>query len=86
MPLRLSWVNGRVAGVWDYLDNNNPEIRLHLFDEVGDEVWQVILSKAKRLGHFMSGSDVVARKVITMATLAARTAGAFMSPLKDSQE
>lgn len=80
-------VDGKVVGVWDFSEKDKPNrMKLYLFDAVSAGLWQEISSQALKLGRFLSGNTVEIRKVTSMTPLTKRTVGAFMSPLKDSQD
>jgi len=80
-------VDGRTVGVWDFLDSDvEPEVKVCLLEEVTEEILQQIYSKALEIGKFISGTEVKFRKVSSMVSLREMPAGAFMSPLKNSQE
>lgn len=76
-------VNGRISGVWDWVDQKDPEIKFHLFEKAGAEVKKIITSKATQLGHFIFGKEPHIRECDSMVPLDQRTMGGFMSPLKD---
>ena len=61
-------------------------MKVCLLEEVTEEILQQIYSKALEIGKFISGTEVKFRKVSSMVSLREMPAGAFMSPLKNSQE
>jgi hypothetical protein len=76
-------VNGRVAGVWDCSMEDEYDFKLHLFDYQLATIGDVIRSRARRLGKFLTGHDVRLRQHDKMVPLTKQPAGAFMSPLND---
>jgi len=76
-------VNGRVAGVWDCSMEDEYDFKLHLFDYQLAAIGDVIRSRARRLGKFLTGHDVRLRQHDKMVPLNKQPAGAFMSPLND---
>jgi hypothetical protein len=76
-------INGKVAGVWDFVETPAPLVKIFLFEEVEDAIYQKIVVKAQHLGRFITGKDVQIRKYDSMIPLTKRTAGSSMSPLKD---
>ena len=76
-------VDGQVKGVWDYKLMKGQEIKLHWFEKPSAAVRMRAEDIAQDRGCFLSGKDV---RIVTcphMKTLAERTMGGFMSPLKD---
>ena len=78
-------LNGSVIGVWDFEEKSEPVMKIHLFQEVTDEVPEKLCFKAQQLGQFIADKEVRVKKMPTMVPLTQRTAGAFMSPLRDTQ-
>ncbi len=76
-------LNGRIIGVWDFSEAPVPRLELFLFNEVKDEILQEIYSRAQKTGQFIAGEAVTIERRSSMVPLRQRTAGAFMSPLKD---
>jgi hypothetical protein len=76
-------LNGKIVGVWDFADDKQPQVKLHLFEELSKDIMEHIMRKAEALGEFISGQEPEVRIVTTMVPLIHRTAGAFMSPLRD---
>ncbi len=95
-PSRSSWIydrsgnatnsiliDGRIAGVWDWFDEKEPEIKFYLFENAGEDKKMIISSKAARLGHFLFDKESSIRECHSMIPLNQRTMGGFMSPLKE---
>ncbi len=76
-------VNGRISGVWDFSRDDVQAMKLHLFEKVDDDMLQLISLKAKQLGKFLSGKNITINMIPNMASLIERTAGGFMSPLRE---
>jgi hypothetical protein len=76
-------IDGRIAGVWDWVDQKEPEIKFYLFAKTGKDIKKIIISKATQLGHFIFGEKPQIKECDSMIPLSQRTMGGFMSPLKD---
>jgi hypothetical protein len=76
-------VNGRIAGVWDWVDLKEPELKFFLFAKTGAETKKILALKATQLGHFIFGKEPHIKECDSMIPLSQRTMGGFMSPLKD---
>jgi len=77
-------LNGETAGVWDVYEKPSPLVKLFLFEEVQNKVLKDIHAMAKRMGRFIVEKQVRIKDCDSMTPLTRRTAGGFMSPLKDS--
>ena len=75
-------VDGRIAGVWDWIDQKEPEIKFHLFENTGTDTKKIITSKATQLGHFIFDKEPQIEEYDSMIPLSQRTMGGFMSPLR----
>jgi len=78
-------LNGRVIGIWDFSVKPEPVMKVHLLDKVAGSTSKIIESKARRLGSFIADREVPVRHIQSMTPLVQRTAGGFMSPLKDDE-
>jgi len=76
-------LDGKIIGVWDVVENPEPMIKTFLFKEIDDEVKQLLRIKANTLGKFITDKDVVVKECKNMEPLTERTAGNFMTPLKN---
>jgi hypothetical protein len=76
-------VDGRVKGVWDYKVMKDPEIKFHWFEKPAAVVRKQAEELARDRGRFLSDREVDVRTCARMRPLAERTAGGFMSPLKE---
>jgi hypothetical protein len=77
-------LDGRVVGVWDFKEGKEPIVKVLLFEEAENSVLQEIRSKARRIGKFIAGKEVRIKECDSMVPLPRRSAGGFMSPLRDS--
>jgi hypothetical protein len=75
-------LDGRIVGVWDFDEEQEPAVKTHLFERVKSDVLKEIHSKAKKIGKFISGKEVRIKEYRSMVPLTERTMGGFMSPLK----
>ena len=78
-------LNGEIIGVWDVAEKPSPNVKLLLFDFVEKKVTEVIKREAKRIGRFISGTNVQLIDCKKMLPLSKRTAGSFMTPLKNCE-
>ncbi len=60
-----------------------PVMKLHLFRKVAARLLEKIYIRAQQLGHFIAEQEVTVREVSAMTPLTQRTAGGYMSPLRD---
>lgn len=75
-------IDGRVAGVWDMEEGEEPTVKLLLFEEAPKKIRESIEAGAIEVGRFIVEGDVGARWCDSMIPLTKRTAGSMMSPLK----
>jgi hypothetical protein len=75
-------LDGRVVGVWDFAEEENPVVKLLLLEKVEAGALKQIRLEAKRIGMFIAGKEARIRECDSMTPLTHRTAGGFMSPLK----
>lgn len=73
-------VDGKVAGIWDF---EEPLVKIFYLKDVGKDIGKKVRSKASDMGKFISGKPVQVKACGSMVPLPKRTAGSFMSPLKD---
>ncbi len=73
-------VDGRVVGVWDLEDT---VVKVFIFKKVSEVVFEEICSKTLEIGTFILETRVHAKVCDSMIPLNRKSAGAFMSPLKD---
>ncbi len=77
-------LDGKAVGVWDFKEGKEPAVKILLFEEIENSVLHEIRSKAQKIGKFISGKEVKIQECNSMIPLPRRTAGGFMSPLRDS--
>jgi DNA glycosylase AlkZ-like len=77
-------VDGRIIGVWDYAEEEPPELKVFFFERMSKASMCMIRREAQRLGAFLGGAEARLKECGYMTPLADRTAGAFMTPLKDA--
>ena len=75
--------DGRIIGVWDVIKDDKPKVKFFLFKETKDTIKDLIRQKAKKIGKFIFNTDVLITECNSMIPLNERTAGSFMSPLKE---
>lgn len=75
-------INGRVTGVWDFLEKPEPAVKVYFFNPPNDHHLESIMEQAKQIGIFLAGKEVEVQICTNMTPLNKRTAGSFMSPLK----
>jgi hypothetical protein len=73
-------VDGRVVGIWDL---EEPLVKIFYLKDVGKDIHKKIRSKASDVGKFLAEKPVQFKVCDSMVPLYKRTAGSFMSPLKD---
>jgi hypothetical protein len=76
-------LDGRVVGVWDLSGDRQPCVKLLLFEKADQNVLDEIRFKARRTGRFFFDKDIETKECDHMTPLTRRTAGGFMSPLKN---
>ena len=76
-------LNGNIIGVWDAVEKPEPMIKLFLFKEINEEVNKILRIKANMLGKFIYEKEIIVKECKNMEPLTNRTAGNFMSPLKN---
>jgi len=75
--------DGKITGVWDF---DEPRFKYFFFPRASDDLRNSIHDQAERLGRFLSGSNPEIKECVQMLPLPQRTAGGFMSPLKDCEQ
>jgi hypothetical protein len=76
-------LDGEVVGVWDFATDKKPSVKILLFEPVENSTLTEICSKAQEIGRFIADKEVTVKECDTMVPLPRRTAGGFMSPLKN---
>ena len=73
-------VDGRVVGIWDLEER---WVKIFYFKDVRKNTHKKVRSKALDMGRFITGGPVEVKVCDSMVPLPQRTAGSFMTPLKD---
>ncbi|TFG17436.1 MAG: hypothetical protein EU531_03300 [Promethearchaeota archaeon] len=76
--------DGFVIGIWDVIQKPKPICKLYFFEDVNDNIVNMVTSKAKKLATFITGKELDIHICKSMLPLTERTMGGFMSPLKPS--
>ncbi len=76
-------IDGKIIGVWDFEEDGDPVVKMLLFNDVERSVRDSIDAAAQEMGRFIADQDIQLRICKSMIPLTGRTAGSFMSPLKD---
>ena len=75
--------NGRIIGIWDITEAPERVIKLYFFNKVQKGSLTKIKKTAQKLGRFITDKDVKVIECENMTPLPDRTAGGFMTPLRD---
>lgn len=76
-------LNGVVIGVWDTEYQKDPMVKLHLFQQLEPGLRSTLHSQAEAVGKFFFDENIIIKECKSMTPLTERTAGGFMTPLKD---
>ncbi|MFX1401635.1 MAG: DNA glycosylase AlkZ-like family protein [Promethearchaeota archaeon] len=76
-------LDGKIIGVWETLEKPNPLIKLLFFGKIEEDILDKVYREAYRIGKFILDQEVVIEECHQMIPLTKRTAGGFMTPLKD---
>ena len=75
-------LDGHVIGIWD---TEELFLKIFLFNkDFGTKVLREVYNKARELGTFISGKEVIIKDCDYMVPLTQRTAGGVMSPLSEN--
>lgn len=77
------FLDGAVIGVWDTEEKPKPLVKFHLFHPIEKDLLNDLYSKAKKIGEFYYDKKVQIKECESMIPLTERTAGGFMTPLKN---
>jgi len=75
-------LDGAVIGVWDVEETLEPIIKFYLFHPIEDNEYDLLYSKAEKIGEFYFDKEIKIKEYDSMIPLTERTAGGFMTPLK----
>ncbi|MFX1306945.1 MAG: DNA glycosylase AlkZ-like family protein [Promethearchaeota archaeon] len=76
-------LDGIVIGVWDTEKKPKPTLKFHLFNPIEKDILDELYSKANKIGEFYFDKKIEIKECPSMIPLTERTAGGFMSPLKN---
>ncbi|MFX1320606.1 MAG: winged helix DNA-binding domain-containing protein [Promethearchaeota archaeon] len=76
-------INGKINGIWDVEENSEPLFKFYLFNSIEDNLKNELYDKAQKIGTFYLDTNVQIKECNSMSPLTERTAGGFMTPLKD---
>jgi len=76
-------IDGIVIGVWDAEEKPEKVIKFHLFQPIKKDLYDELNFKAQRIGKFYFDKKVPIKECKSMIPLTERTAGGFMTPLKN---
>ena len=76
-------IAGRAAGVWDFIAEPSPELRLLFFDPLDADTRRHVRSVAADVAEFLADHSARVVEREHMRPLTQRPAGAVLSPLKD---
>jgi hypothetical protein len=77
-------VDGMIAGVWEFTVEGQAILKLLLFKKVDKDILARIYARAEETGKFIADGEVKVRECDSMTPLPKRTAGGFMTPLRES--
>ncbi len=77
-------LDGKVIGVWDFSEERLLLKILVFPAQIEEYILKQIHLEAKRIGMFIADKEVQSKECYSMTPLTGRTAGGFMSPLRDS--
>lgn len=76
-------LDGRIIGVWDVTEKPDPMVKVLFFCKIDEYVLDKAYKEAYRIGEFIMEKEVQLKECKQMIPLTKRTAGGFMTPLKD---
>ena len=76
-------IDGRVIGVWDTEEKPESIVKLHLFRSIEENSYKELYSKAQKVGKFIFEKEIKIEECESMTPLTERTAGGFMTPLRN---
>jgi hypothetical protein len=77
------FLDGIAIGVWDVEEKPKCMIKYHLFHSIEKDIMDELHYEAKKIGEFYFEEDVDIVECESMTPLTERTAGGFMTPLKN---
>ncbi|MGB5912407.1 MAG: crosslink repair DNA glycosylase YcaQ family protein [Promethearchaeia archaeon] len=76
-------LNGRIIGVWDVTEKPDPMVKVLFFSKIDEINLDKAYKEANRIGEFIIEKEIQIKECKQMIPLTKRTAGGFMTPLKD---
>jgi len=76
-------VDGAVVGVWDFVGEPEPTIKLFIFEKARNDLLDRIYFEASSTGEFVAERGVRVEECKSMIPLTERTAGSVMTPLRE---
>ena len=76
-------INGKVIGVWDVEEKPEPLVKFYLFNSIEDNLKNRLFERAQKIGTFCLDINVQIKECSSMTPLTDRSAGGFMTPLKN---
>ncbi|MFX1297417.1 MAG: DNA glycosylase AlkZ-like family protein, partial [Promethearchaeota archaeon] len=76
-------LDGRIIGVWDVAEKPDPIVKMLFFSKIDEKVLDKAYKEAYRIGEFIMEKEVQIKECKQMISLTKRSAGGFMTPLKD---
>jgi len=76
-------LDGKIIGVWDVTEKPDPMVKVLFFSKIDEIILDKAYKEAYRIGEFIMEKEVQIKKCKQMIPLTKRTAGGFMTPLKD---
>jgi hypothetical protein len=76
-------LDGRIIGVWDVAEKPKPILKVLFFSKIDKDTLDKAYKEAYRIGEFIMEKKIQIKECKQMTPLTKRTAGGFMTPLKD---
>lgn len=76
-------INGKIKGIWDFYNKPAPIMKLHLFEKLNEAIMNKINEEGTKMGNFLSNKKIRLKLCDKMLPLTKRTAGSFLTPLKN---
>ena len=76
-------IDGKIIGVWDIEENPEPLVKFYIFNSIEINLKNELYDKAQKIGTFYLDKNVQIKECNSMTPLTERTAGGFMTPLKN---
>ncbi|MFX1494285.1 MAG: winged helix DNA-binding domain-containing protein [Promethearchaeota archaeon] len=76
-------LDGRIIGVWDVAEKPVPTVKVLFFNKMDENILDKAYKEANKIGKFILEKNFQIKECKQMIPLTKRTAGGFMTPLKD---